>query len=96
MPLPLAFWRWLAPCAGCLALVLMGLHPRPEHPAVSTETSRFAAAASSNQSYAAYITAAFHSEQNALAPETLEWTFARRPASTIGSLPAAATNHLTH
>ena len=69
-------WAWLAPMMGC-CLVLMVVS--------STRTPQFGnwsasgptdwlAAVASNQSYAAYVPGSFHSEQNAVQAERIEWT----------------------
>ncbi len=69
-------WTWLAPVTGCfLALMVVSSGKNNQLGYYSdSRTTNWAAAAASNQSYAAYIMASFHSEQNALQNEPIEWT----------------------
>jgi hypothetical protein len=52
------------------------------------------AAVANNQSYAAYVAASFHSEQNALQRDPIEWTNGPRASSQTEPLPMAKTNSL--
>ena len=69
---------WFAPAAAALAIFCV-LFAQRNNPAPSTPARSGAVMAMvfSNQSAAACLTATFHSAQNALPAETLEWTNTR-------------------
>lgn len=56
--------------------MVLAFHQRPDRLDYLTDggTKGFLAAVSRNPNYAAYLTAAVHSEQNSLQPEALQWT----------------------
>ena len=87
---------WLAPVLGCF-LVLSSLFNAKNHPMSSLDggaTNTLLGTLMSNQSSAAYLMAGFHSRQNGLGVDTLEWTNARASLSSLGSFPALRTNSL--
>jgi len=87
---------WLAPVLGCF-MVLSSLFNAKDHPMSSLDggaTNTLLATLISNQSSAAYLMAGFHSRQNGLGVDSLEWTNARASLSSLGSFPALRTNSL--
>ena len=93
-----AGWRWLAPALVCSFMALVALSPRNDRleRLTGSKTNRFFSDTARDQKYAAYLMVGFHSDQNGPLRETLEWTFAPYSNSTVGSLPAVATNNLLH
>lgn len=87
---------WLAPVLGCF-MVLASLFNAKDHEMASltgSATNTLLATLISNQSSAAYLMAGFHSRQNGMGVETLEWTNAQGSFSSLGSFPALRTNRL--
>lgn len=82
-------WAWLAPVMCCfLAMMIMtGSHnPQFGYIAGGGHTD-WLTAVTANQNYAAYIAAGFHSEQNALQKDPIEWTNVPRRSEPIVSAP---------
>ena len=88
-------WGWVAPVMGSfLALMAVsGSHSTQIVSYSSHGTTDWLSAATSNQSYAAYFAAGFHSEQNSLQQDPIEWTNRPRSSGQIGTIPVANTNH---
>ena len=92
-------WAWLAPVMGCFLVLLVVSGTRSNQLALSSGTAApdWLAAVSSNQSYAAFAAAGFHSEQNSLQQDPIEWTNGPRPATRLAQpLPLAKTNSLIY
>ena len=88
---------WLAPATVCLLLFLVTINQR------SGELARLAAASNqmpiiavtlSNVSLAAYLPGSFANDQNAVRPDTFEWTNHGHSPSSIASFPQSRTNNL--
>jgi hypothetical protein len=91
-------WTWLAPVMGCCLalLVVSGSRSNQLGFASGAHTTDWLAAVASNQSYAAYIVGGFHSEQNSLQQDPIEWTNGPRTSARTGSIPLAKTNSLIY
>jgi len=75
--------------------MVVALSPRGDRLGyLGSPSTNFFAAVARNQKYAAYITAADHSEQNGPARKILEWTTARRSNASTPSFRMAQTNAL--
>ena len=88
---------WLAPVTVCLLLFFVTVNQR------SGELARLASASNqipiiavtlSNVSLAAYLPGSFANDQNAVRPDTFEWTNHGHSPSSIPSFPQARTNYL--
>jgi len=88
---------WLAPATVCLLLLFVTVSQR------SGELARLASASNqmpiiavtlSNVSLAAYLPGSFANDQNAVRPDTFEWTNHGHSPSSIPSFPQARTNYL--
>ena len=88
---------WLAPATACLLLFFVTVSQR------SGELARLAAASNqmpimavtlSNVSLAAYLPGSFANDQNAVRPNTFEWTNHGHSPSSIPSFPQSRTNYL--
>ena len=88
---------WLAPATVCLLLFFVTISQR------SGELARLASASNqmpiiavtlSNVSLAAYLPGSFANDQNAVRPDTFEWTNHGHSPSSIPSFPQAPTNYL--
>ena len=88
---------WLAPATMCLLLFFVTVSQR------SGELARLAAASNqmpiiavtlSNVSLAAYLPGSFANDQNAVRPNTFEWTNHGHSPSSIPSFPQSRTNYL--
>jgi hypothetical protein len=89
-------WRWLAPVLGCL-LVLAGVfNPRDREGAnlTAANTNNLLAVLATQRTYAAYVTAGFHSRQNAVGADTFEWTNGQGLPSSVAPFSAHNTNSL--
>jgi hypothetical protein len=91
-------WTWLAPVMGCFMalLVVSGARNNQLGEWSRTPTTNWLAAVASNQSYAAYISTSFHSEQNSLQQDPIEWTNRPRTSGSFGPVLSANTNSLIH
>ena len=89
-------WAWVAPVMGCfLALMAVSGSRTNQIGSLNVHGSTdWLSAVTSNQSYAAYAAVGFHSEQNSLQQDPIEWTNSSRPAGQVGSVPLAKTNSL--
>lgn len=67
-----ARWFWLTPVMGCF-LLFIGLSTRNEHLGARADEAGLTPMMES-ETYAAYIRASFHSDQNGLQTERMEWT----------------------
>lgn len=87
-------WAWLAPVMGCFlaAMVLSGSRSPQFGYIAGAGPTDWLTAVTANQSYAAYIAAGFHSEQNALQQDPIEWTNVPRQSEPVISAPV--TNRL--
>jgi len=72
------------------------LHSRHAQSHAVLGTNWFLPSVFNNANSAAYVAAAFHSEQNALSHRTLEWKAASRPVFQGASFLLAGTNALLH
>lgn len=90
-----AKWAWLAPVMGCF-LVLMVLSGRGGHLSYLSprRSTNWLAMVASNQSYAAYIVADFHSEQNGLQKEPIEMSLGQPTSERVRPFSPANTNSL--
>jgi len=88
---------WLAPVTVCLLLFFVTLAQR------NGELARLASASNqmpimavtlSNVSLAAYLPGSFANDQNAVRPDTFEWTNHGHSPSSIPSFPQSRTNNL--
>jgi hypothetical protein len=86
-------WAWLAPVMGCFMAMMVISSARTTQFA-TVEPTNWLAAVASNQSYAAYAFAGFHSEQNALQQDPIEWTNGARVQSDPVPHGRLATNSL--
>jgi len=87
---------WLAPAMVCLLLLLVTVSQR------SGELARLASASKqmpimavtlSNVSPAAYLLGSFANDQNAVRPDTIEWTNHGHSPSSMPSFPQSWTNY---
>lgn len=89
-------WAWLAPVMGCF-LVMMVVSSSRQHQfgylSASPKTD-WLTAVTSNQQYAAYVAASFHTEQNSFHNEPIEWTNGPRIRRAPASITLPATNSL--
>ena len=90
---------WLAPATVCLLLLFVTFSQR------SGELARLASASDqlpimavtlSNVSLAAYLPGSFANDQNAVRPDTFEWTNHGHSPSSMPSFPQYRTNYLKH
>ena len=88
---------WLGPTTVCLLLFFVTVNQR------STDLARLAAASDqlpiiavtlSNVSLAAYLPGSFANDQNAVRPDTFEWTNHGHSSSSMPSFPQSRTNYL--
>ena len=88
---------WFAPATVCLLLFFVTFNQR------STDLARLAAASDqlpiiavtlSNVSLAAYLPGSFVNDQNAVRPDTFEWTNHGHSPSSMTSFPQSRTNYL--
>ena len=88
---------WLAPATVCLLLFFVTVNQR------SGQLARLGAASNqmpimavtlSNVSLAAYLPGSFANDQNAVRPDTFEWTNHGHSPSSIASFPQSRTNNL--
>jgi len=88
-------WQWLAPVPGCL-LVLGGIfNPRDRelaHLSVS-DTNNLLAVLTAQRTYAAYVSAGFHTRQNAVGSDTFEWTNSQGLPSSVAPFSTYNTNY---
>lgn len=91
-------WGWLAPVMGCfLAMVVVsGSRTGQDGGFSAAPPTNWLAAATSNQSYAAYIAGTFHSDQNALQKDLIAWTNGPRGSGAVRSFPLGKTNSLIY
>src|SRR5947207_2942862 len=89
-------WAWLAPVMGCFLALMVVSSSRNGHLGylASTRTTNWLAMVASNQSYAAYIVTGFHSGQNALQKDPIEWTNGARLPNEPATFLSPATNSL--
>ncbi len=95
---PLVFggrWAWLAPVMGCFLVMMVLSESRSNQLGYMAGRSNtdWLAAVARDQSYAAYAAAGFHSEQNALQKDPIEWTNAPRLPDEVDSVNLPKTNH---
>ena len=86
---------WLAPATVCLLLMFVTFTQRNGELgrlAVSNQAPMMAVTWS-NLSFAAYLPGSFVNDQNAVRPETFEWTNHGHSSSTV-TFPQSPTNHL--
>lgn len=89
-------WRWLAPVMGSFLLGLILFSPKTD-PMVyfaGGTNDLMETLALNSSSRAAYLAESFHSKQNTLDRDILEWTYDKRSSSTTGSFPVINTNTL--
>lgn len=80
---------------GCFLVLMVLTGARGGHLGLSQRRStNWLEMVASNQSYAAYIVADFHSEQNALQKEPIEMSIGTPPSADTISFPRANTNSL--
>lgn len=93
-----ARWAWLAPVMGCFLALLVVTNSRSTHLGAlpTTLPTNWLSAVASNQGYAAYIFAGFHSEQNALQNSPIEWASSPRVLSDSAPVQFQATNTPNH
>jgi hypothetical protein len=91
-------WTWLAPVMGCFLVMMVISGTRSYELGYLSARPRtdWLSAVTSNQSYAAYIASAFHSEQNSLQKDPIEWTNGPRTSREVGPVLLAKTNSLIH
>jgi hypothetical protein len=91
-------WAWLAPVMGCfLAMMVISGSHSPQLGYLSDRPSPdWLTAVTRNQSYAAYIASGFHSEQNSLQKDPIEWTNGPRSSREVGSVLSTKTNNLIY
>jgi hypothetical protein len=91
-------WTWLAPVMGCfLALmVISGTRTNQLGSLSARPATDWLTAVASNQSYAAYVVSGFHSEQNSLQKDPIEWTNTPRSSHEVNPILLAKTNSLLH
>ncbi len=91
-----ARWAWLAPVMGCflMLLVISGSRTNQMGGFGSGRTTNLLATVASNPGYAAYIVAGFHSEQNSLQKDLIEWTNGARVSDEPRKVLRVATNSL--
>ena len=69
-------WAWLAPVMGCflMLMVVSSSHNSQLGYLSAGRTTNWLETVARNQGYAAYIVDGFHSEQNSLQRDPIEWT----------------------
>lgn len=89
-------WAWFAPVMGCFLAMMVITGSRNEQMGYLSAGPKtdWLTAVANNQAYAAYIVSGFHSEQNAVQRQPIEWTNGSRVSRTPGSLMVPATNSL--
>ena len=89
-------WRWLTPVLGCLLILAGVFNSRDRESATLTaaDTNNLLAVLTTQRTYAAYVTAGFHSRQNAVGSDTFEWTNSQGLPSSVGSFSPFNTNSL--
>ncbi len=89
-------WAWLAPAMGCflMLMVISGTRSNQIGTFSSTRTTNWLATIASYPSYAPYIAAGFHSEQNSLQKDPIEWTNGARIPNESSPVLRVATNSL--
>jgi hypothetical protein len=88
-------WAWLTPVMGCfLAMLVISGSRNNQGDYFSVPPTNWLAAAASNQSYAAYIAAGFHSEQNSPQQDPIEWTTSTSALDEVHPASSRATNSL--
>jgi len=81
---------------GCfLVMMVVSGSRNPQLTWSKTSTADWLAAVASNQGYAAYAAAGFHSEQNSV-QDPIEWTNRSRSSGEVGSIQPAKTNSLNY
>ncbi len=96
-PLPSRPLGWLAPATVCLLLLFVTLNQRNgELGQLAASSNQFPmmAVTLSNMSFAAYLPGSFANDQNAVRPQTFEWTIHAHSTSTTASFPQSRTNYL--
>ncbi|MFO1498781.1 MAG: hypothetical protein U1G07_10370 [Verrucomicrobiota bacterium] len=89
-------WGWLAPVMGCgLALLVVSSTRSTQFGSFASGPTNWLAAVASNQSYAAYVVASFHSEQNSAQAEPIEWVNSHGLPTEPSGVGFLATNRLT-
>jgi len=87
---------WLAPVTVCLLLMFVTFSQRSGELARMAGSNRvpMMAVTLSNLSAAAYLTGSFVNDQNAVRPDTFEWTNQGHSSSSIPSFAQSQTNYL--
>ena len=88
---------WLAPATVCLLLFFVTVNQRSGQLArlgVASNQMPIMAVTLSNVSLAAYLPGSFANDQNAVRPNTFEWTNHGHSPSSIPSFPQSRTNYL--
>ena len=88
---------WLAPATVCLLLFFVTFSQRSDDLARLASASNqmpIIAVTLSNVSLASYLPGSFVNDQNAVRPDTFEWTNHGHSPSSIPSFPQARTNYL--
>ena len=88
---------WLAPATVCLLLFFVTVNQRSGQLArlgVASNQMPIMAVTLSNVSLAAYLPGSFANDQNAVRPDTFEWTNHGHSPSSIASFPQSRTNNL--
>jgi hypothetical protein len=87
-------WAWLAPVMGCflMLMVVSGTRNSQLEYLAGGQHTDWVSAVVRDQTYAAYVAAGFHSEQNALQKEPIAWTNTPRSTSRAGSVLLTTTN----
>ena len=91
-------WAWLAPVMGCflIVMVLSGSRTAQLGYAGAAVNTNWLEAVARNQGYASYAAAGFHSEQNSLQKDPIEWTNTPRMSGEVKSFPLNKTNSLNN
>ena len=89
-------WAWLAPVMGCFLVLMVVSGATTNHLGYLSTASPtdWPATVARNQSYAAYIEASFHSEQNSPRNEPIAWTNAAGVPRGPRLVPSRVTNSL--
>ena len=88
---------WLGPATACLLLLFVTVTQRSgklARLAASSDPLPIMAVTLSNVSLAAYLPGSFVNDQNAVRPDTFEWTNHGHSPSSIPSFPQGRTNYL--
>jgi hypothetical protein len=88
-------WGWLAPVMGCFLVLMVVSGSRSNQLSGWSGASKtdWLEAVANHQSYAAYAAAGFHSEQNSLRQDPIEWTNEARLPGEAGAVLRVATNN---